>query len=91
MNNFKRITTASCLLVMGLSLGGCELLPFKQVSKLPLNPVKKEEPDTIFKQLENKPPVTEKTSELYPGTDRFVSGATQQNRKTSPKAQALTA
>jgi len=84
MNNFKRITTASCLLVMGLSLGGCELLPFKQVSKLPLNPVKKEEPDTIFKQLENKPPVTEKTSELYPGTDRFVSGATQQNRKTSP-------
>jgi len=60
MNNFKKTTTASCVLVMCLSLVGCELLPFKQAGKLPLNPVKKAEPDAIFKQLENKPPVTEK-------------------------------
>ena len=84
MNNFKKITTVTCFLVMGLSLGGCELLPFKQAAKLPLNPVKKAQPDEVFKQLENKPHVVETPIELYPGTDRFVSGATQQNRKTSP-------
>ncbi len=84
MNNFKKLTTNTCVLVMGLSLVGCEMLPFKQVAKLPLNPVKKEEMNAVFKQLENKPPVVELPSELYPGTDRFVSGATQQNRNASP-------
>ena len=54
------------------------------MAKLPLNPVKKEQPDEVFHQLQNKPPVTETTSELYPGTDRFVSGAPQQNRRTTP-------
>ncbi|WP_262964734.1 type II secretion system secretin GspD [Methylobacter psychrophilus] len=83
MNNFNKITTASCFLVMGLSLVSCELLPFKQVAKLPLNPIKKEQPE-VFSQLQNKPPVTETTNELYPGTDRFVSGTLQQNRKTTP-------
>ena len=80
MNDFKKITTNACVLVMGLSLVGCELLPFKQAAKLPLNPVKKEEMNAVFKQLENKPPVVETPTELYRGTDRFVSGATQQNR-----------
>jgi general secretion pathway protein D len=84
MNKFKKITTNTCVLVMGLSLVGCELLPFKQAAKLPLNPVKKEEMNAVFKQLENKPPVVETPAELYRGTDRFVSGATQQNRKTAP-------
>jgi len=84
MNNFKKITTNACVLVMGLSLVGCEMLPFKQAAKLPLNPVKKEEMNEVFKQMENKPAVVETPSELYPGTDRFVSGAAQQNRKTSP-------
>ncbi|MFI3199192.1 MAG: secretin N-terminal domain-containing protein, partial [Methylococcaceae bacterium] len=84
MNNFKKLTTNTCVLVMGLSLVGCEMLPFKQVAKLPLNPVKKEEMNAVFKQLENKPPVVELPTELYPGTDRFVSGATQQNRNASP-------
>jgi general secretion pathway protein D len=85
MNNFKKITTNTCVLVMGLSLVGCELLPFKQAAKLPLNPVKKEEMNAVFKQLENKAPVVETPSELYRGTDRFVSGATQQNRNMVPK------
>ncbi|MEI6268059.1 MAG: type II secretion system secretin GspD [Methylococcaceae bacterium] len=85
MNNFKKITTNTCVLVMGLSLVGCELLPFKQAAKLPLNPVKKEEMNAVFKQLENKAPVVETPSELYRGTDRFVSGATQQNRNIVPK------
>ena len=86
MNNFKKITTASCFVVAGLSLGSCELLGPKPVTKLPLTRVTKEQPDVIFNDLQNKPPVTEKktTSELFPGTDRFVSGTAQQNRKTSP-------
>ncbi|MDD5632128.1 MAG: type II secretion system protein GspD, partial [Methylococcales bacterium] len=85
MSNFKKATTATCILVMGLSLVGCELIPFKQPAKLPLNPVKKAQADEVFHQLQNKPPVTETTSELYPGTGRFVAGAPQQNRKTAPK------
>lgn len=88
MNSFKKITTASCILVMGLSLVSCELIPFKQPAKLPLNPVRKEQPDEVFKQLENKQPETgsaQPSSELYPGTDLFVSGASQQNRKPIPK------
>ena len=84
MNDFKKLTTTACVLVMGLSLVGCELLPFKQSAKLPLNPVKKEEMNAVFKQLENKPPVVETPAELYRGTDRFVSGATQQNRNAGP-------
>lgn len=86
MNNFNKITTASCFLVMGLSLVSCELLGPKQVTKLPLNPVKKEQPDTVFEQLQNKPPVsasTQLTSELYPGTERYVSVSPQQNRKSA--------
>ncbi len=86
MNNFNKITTASCFLVMGLSLVSCELLGPKQVTKLPLNPVKKEQPDTVFEQLQNKPPVsasTQLTSELYPGTERYVSISPQQNRKSA--------
>ncbi len=82
MNNFKKITTNTCVLVMGLSLVGCEMLPFKQAAKLPLNPVKKQEMNAVFKQLENKPAAIETPNELYRGTDRFVSGATQQNRNT---------
>jgi len=84
MNDFKKLTTNACVLVMGLSLVGCELLPFKQSAKLPLNPVKKQEMNDVFKQLENKPPVVETPAELYRGTDRFVSGATQQNRNAGP-------
>jgi general secretion pathway protein D len=91
MNNFKKITTASCFVVAGLSLVGCELLGPKPVAKLPLASVTKEQPDKqpdiVFKGLQNKTSVTEKmkpTSELYPGTDRFVSNSAQQNRRTNP-------
>jgi general secretion pathway protein D len=88
MNSFKKITTASCILVMGLSLGSCELLRFKTAAKLPLEPVKNKQADEVFHQLQNPPPVTgsaQSKSELFPGTDRFVSGAPQQNRKNVPK------
>ncbi|MDD2658994.1 MAG: type II secretion system secretin GspD [Methylococcales bacterium] len=88
MNSFKKITTASCILVMGLSLGSCELLRFKTAAKLPLEPVKNKQEDEVFHQLQNKPPATESAkpaSELFPGTDRFVSGSQQKYRKTVPK------
>ena len=87
MNNFKKITTASCFLVAGLSLAGCDLLKPFAVNKLPLAPVTKEQPDVVFSEMENKPSVTDvakPTSELYPGTSRFISGAAPQNRKAAP-------
>ncbi len=91
MNNFNKIATASCFVVVCLSLGSCELLGPKQVAKLPLTPVAKEQldkqPDVVFKELQNKSPMTGTTkpaSELFPGTNRFVSGEAPQHRKTSP-------
>ena len=91
MNNFNKITTASCFVVVCLSLSSCELLGPKQVAKLPLTPVAKEQqdkqPDVVFKELQNKSPMTGTTkpaSELFPGTNRFVSGEAPQHRKTSP-------
>ncbi|MFZ2172150.1 MAG: type II secretion system protein GspD, partial [Methylococcaceae bacterium] len=89
MNTFKKIVTISCFAVVGLSLSSCELLGPKSAAKLPLAPVTKEkvdkQPDVVFDELQNKPRVTElnqPTSELYPGTDRFVSGAAPQHRRT---------
>jgi len=87
MNSFKKITTASCFVIAGLTLGSCEMLAPKPVAKLPLTPVTKGQPDVVFKDLQNKTPVPEivkPESELFPGTDRFVSGAEQQNRRTKP-------
>jgi general secretion pathway protein D len=87
MNNYKKIATASCLVVAGLSLGSCELLGPKPVAKLPLTPVTKEQSDVVFKELHNKPPVTDTIkpkAELFPGTDRFVPTTAPQNRRTSP-------
>ncbi len=91
MNTYKKIATASCFLVMGLSLGSCELLGPKPAAKLPLTPIAKEQPgkqpDVVFKDLQNKPAVTETTkpkSELFPGTDRFVPSPAQQNKRTTP-------
>ncbi|MDD5319015.1 MAG: type II secretion system secretin GspD [Methylococcales bacterium] len=87
MNTFKKIATTSCFVVVGLSLGSCELLGPKQAVKQTLAPVAKEQPDVVYKELQNKPPITETTqskSELYPGTDRFVSGKAPQHRRASP-------
>ena len=91
MNTFKKIATAFSFAVMGLTLGSCELLGPRQVAKLPLAPVAKEQKneseEVAFKELQNKDHTTETTqskSELYPGTDRFVSGATSQHQKNRP-------
>ncbi|MGZ4997709.1 MAG: type II secretion system secretin GspD [Methylobacter sp.] len=84
MTNIKKITTASCLVVVGLTLSSCELLGHKQAAKLPLTPVKKDQPETVIKELENKVPTTEATQakpELFPGTNRFVTDTTVPHRK----------
>jgi len=85
MTNIKKITTASCWVVVGLTLSSCELLGPKQAAKLPLTPVKKEQADVVIEQLQNKAPSAEKTQakpELFPGTNRFVPDTTTQHRKT---------
>ena len=93
MKNFKKITTASCLVAMGMSLSSCELLGPRQAELLPLTPVAKPVSDPkaedVFKDLKNKPPVTDSLKskmELYPGTDRFVPSAPAQHRKSGSGA-----
>ncbi|MDD5462797.1 MAG: type II secretion system secretin GspD [Methylococcales bacterium] len=87
MNTFKKIITSSCLVVIGLSLGSCELLGPRPAAKLPLTPVTDDkespQPDVVFKELQNKPSTPESirpASELYPGTNRFAPGVAAQNR-----------
>ncbi|MGZ8175015.1 secretin N-terminal domain-containing protein, partial [Methylobacter sp.] len=84
MINIKTITTASCLVAVGLTLSSCELLGPRQAAKLPLTPIKKDQPDVVIKELQNKVPptgATETLPELYPGTNRFVSETTTPHRR----------
>ena len=89
MNNFKKITTVSSLVVAGLTLSGCELLGPRQPPLLPLPPVAKELPGektgVVFSELENKSPSTQESqlkSELYPGTNRFIPSTKTEYRRT---------
>jgi general secretion pathway protein D len=85
MTKVKKITSASCLVIVGLVLSSCELLGPKQAAKLPLAPVENEQPGVVFEELQNKAPATETTrakSELFPGTNRFVPDAATQHGKT---------
>ena len=87
MNNFKKITTTTGFLLAGLSLAGCDLLKPYAVDKLSLTPVTKELPDVVFNASKNKPPISDAAkpaAELFPGTDRFLSGTAPQNRKAAP-------
>ncbi len=83
MIDAKKITTASCLVVVGLTLSGCELFGLRQTAKLPLTPVKNEQADVVFDELRNKAPAAEAKqtkSELFPGTNQFVA-----DKPTPPK------
>ncbi|MGR9013443.1 MAG: type II secretion system secretin GspD [Gammaproteobacteria bacterium] len=85
MTNVKKITTACCMVVVGLTLSSCELLGPTRTAKLPLPPVKKEQSEVIYEELQNKAPVAETVhakAELFPGTNRFVPDAAIQHRKT---------
>ncbi|WP_036243188.1 type II secretion system secretin GspD [Methylobacter luteus] len=84
-NNLKKIKTTSWAIVLGLSLSSCELMGPDLAVKRPLPPVPPEQLDereeAVFKNLQNKPHASEKVrpaAELYPATDRFVSGSTMQ-------------
>ena len=75
------------MLVIGLSLGSCELMGPQTSNKQTLNPVKPDQPDVVFKQLENKPPVAEKPPELFPGNNRFVAAETTNTKRASPSGK----
>ncbi len=83
MTKVKKITTACCLVAVGLTLSSCELLGPKQAAKLQLTPVKSEQSD-VDDKLQNKAPVTQPraNSELFPGNSQFVPETAIQHRKT---------
>lgn len=86
MKIIRKITTAPCFVFASLTLVSCEMLAPKPAAKMPLTPVTKEQQDVVYKDLQHKPTVTEKTkpkSELFPGKDSFVSSATPKNRRTT--------
>ena len=83
--DFRKISINSCVLVMGLSLAGCELIGFKQRDKLLLEPVKKEAPAEVFHQLENKTIISPPASERYLGTDRAVTSEPKKIRNIASK------
>lgn len=80
-----KIAVVTSIAVVGLSLVGCELIPFKQAAKLPLNTTNSNQSDEVFHQLENKAPVLEPTKETYLGTDRYVSTTPQKSRAIATK------
>ncbi|MBL6986095.1 MAG: type II secretion system secretin GspD [Methylobacter sp.] len=85
MTNVKKITTACCLVAVALTLSSCELLGPTRTAKLPLIPVKNEQTDVTYEELQNKAPVAETVqakAELFPGTNRFVPDTAIQHRKT---------
>jgi len=94
MSKLKKVTTASCVFVMGLTLSSCELLGPKEAAKLPLSPTKQivetQQSDMVFKDLQNKPPATDANKpkgELYPGSDQFVPNKPTQHRKTKSSGE----
>ncbi len=75
---------------MSLSLVGCEALKPFTIDKLPLTPVTAQQDnqqDTAFKELQNTAPASKtikSSSEMYPGTDRFVPETVPQHRAVTP-------
>jgi general secretion pathway protein D len=76
MNNFKKLTTASYLVVAALALSGCELLRPKPVPRMPLPPLAKEQykQPVNYQELQNKPIGTDQLRskiELFPARSQF--------------------
>ena len=84
MNDFIKMTKVSGLLLMSLSLSSCELMGTQNANKQILNPVKKAQVNEVIEQLQNKPPITAKSPELFPGNNRYVAGDTTKSRQASP-------
>ncbi len=88
MNKYKIIPS---IMLMILSVGGCEALKPFTVERLPLTPVIQAQDDTqadaALKALKNTQPATKiikPTSELYPGTEGFVAGTVPQHKVSTP-------
>ncbi len=85
MITIKTSTSAIGLALIGLALSSCELLGPQQANKLPLTPIKKEQSDVAYENLQGKAANTGKKrekSELFPGTNHFVPDTATQHRKT---------
>ena len=90
MTTHKKIL--SCFLLASLSLVGCEALKPFTVDKLPLTPLRINQPDkqsdAALKELQNTTPlskIVKPSSELYPGVESFVAGSAPQNKVATPK------
>ncbi|MDP2097826.1 MAG: type II secretion system secretin GspD [Methylobacter sp.] len=85
MPHVKKVTTVTCWVIASLTLSGCELLGPRPAAKLPLPPIKTEQNDVVYEELQNKVPTTEVArgkSEIFPGSSRFVPETTTQHRRT---------
>jgi hypothetical protein len=93
MNNFKKITAASCLITLILTLSSCGLLDSRQAQLLPpvsvSNAAPESEMEAVAKKSPNQQPVVDamkSTTELCPKTDQFAPVAPAPHRKISLKA-----
>ena len=85
MNNFKKLIKALCLLVIGLTLGSCELMGNNINSRVALPPVKKAE--EVIAPVQDQPEKTKQTSELYPGTNRYIANSSSKTKKPNPSGK----
>ena len=68
MNKAKKTHAASCLVLLSLTLPGCELIAPRQHTKLPFIEsvdIEQDEPSVIFEQLDNRP-IKDETDRLHP-------------------------
>ena len=87
MNNLKKLIQASCLLVIGLTLGSCELMGNNMNSRLSLPPIKKDQAEEVITQLKNQPESPKKDSELYPGNNRYIANNNSKTQRESPSGK----
>ncbi len=89
MKTFKKITSASCVVALGLSLSSCELISSKQAKLMLIDPVANSGEPTvkITNAVDNKAALAElkPKAELYPGSDRSIPLAPVQHRQTEGK------
>lgn len=87
MKNFKKLTTASWLVTMVLTLSGCDL-DSKRAQLLQPVSVPEAMPEAVSKKPQNQQSVADamKSTELCPKTDQLVPIAPAQHRKIGSKA-----
>ena len=86
MINVKKITTASCLVVVGLTLSSCEIARTQAGRQIAVDAgEKRASPMWLLTNCKTKRPLLQRTPakpELFPGTNRFVPEKSTQHRKT---------